>query len=611
MATRNRVEIEFVASGNVLGELKKMGGAIRSFGKHATEETSSLNRFEAGMRSVGAASRVYEQGIERAATRTSTFREIVGGTFVGNIAADWFRSASRAAIQFGADAVKAAVDVQDAMRFLETSTKLTGGSLAENLALVEKVRERLAVSRGDAAELVARAAQFTAAAGRPADTERFLFAVADNAAASGRSPRELAETLGMLAGGGAEAALDRILGGKNPSEIFDEFGKSVGTAGTKLTTTQQKLAIMLEVLSRGDKVAGTANDRLKDTAGRLDALSARYEDLQADIGALITRNEAFIEVLNRLDQATRAAGSPETSEGIKLVGEALAGVAQAGVVAAGGIALFVNSIKVALTAGALASAGFIEIGKIMGEAIGAGLQIAVLAAIDTLKASLPDVAERALGIDQIDTNAARARIARDVLASVERVREFANIARRELQEDVDRFSTIFELTRQGFDVASKFGEFRPAPERERAQSFLAGAGAALNAESSFQRGATLALRTEERLAGLAANINRRVEAAREQRAASGLTVAPALIAFGNTLESVDTLVRVQTTNAKTIADATTAAGKSNAETIAALKATITRLEDKIKNLPAFSVLEVQAGPATLVSDITPAGGTVP
>jgi hypothetical protein len=582
----NRLELRFEVEGTGLRDLRNV-----------SRELQNVNR------SAGTASR----GI-------SSLGDIITGTFTGNLIADFFRSASRAAVDFAKDAVTAAGEAADAFRFLRAQTQLTGTNLAENVALVERLREKFGLSRDAAERLVAQTLQFTGAAGRIGDTEKFLVALADSAAASGRSLSELPVLISQISAGQDEAT-DKLFA-KNPSVIYEEYARSAGKTAAQLTNAEQKQALLNATLTKGALVAGTAAERLGDAGGKAELAANRFRDLQVAVGEAITSNEGYIQTLDRLTAALDGLANPESVNNFRELAQTIALVGQGAAYGLGLIATNLNLIKTAFTVVALGAQGLIVLFTAIGKSLSLSIQGGVNEAIAAMQSTLPIAAQVAIGIAGVNTGATRDRIKADLAGIAEELKAFGRLAAEAYGEDVARFTAIARATAAGADIAGAFGRFRPG--QAPGGAFAAGAartvaGLAPTRTSAGALGALGGLGggavDSARLAAMAENVNRLVDERADGRAPRA--IQPVLLASGDTLESVDALVRTQADAAATLAGATRDAGRSNRETIGELKATIGRLEQKIAQLPALSVLRVEAGPATIVDDVTPAGGVTP
>lgn len=352
MAIRNTVSIEFVVTGAGLAQLDQISARLRNLGSSATglgAVTSGLTRLgQAGTTGAAGVSKITSsvhglgQASGVAGGALQRIGEIIAGTFGGNVLAGAFTAAASAAANFARESVNAALSAEQALTQLRTQSKLTGTDLAANIALAKQVAKEFRISDTDALGIVGSATRAAGAAGRPDETLKFLRSAADLAAAAGRPMSQLQEITRQLASGdiGAEAALDKIAGGKNPSQIYEEFAKSIGTTGDKLDTTQKKLAIFQFTLEQGSKVQGTAQESLNTTTGRLSALGAAYDNIQTKVGKAILDTELFRKGLEGLESAAAALDKPETLAGFQKMSDFLTTIARGFVILSAETATF-------------------------------------------------------------------------------------------------------------------------------------------------------------------------------------------------------------------------------------------------------------------------------
>jgi hypothetical protein len=260
--------------------------------------------------------------------------------------AAYFERAVDAAVRFGTESVQAAAKAADAQRFLRAQTELTGGSFEENAALGERLRREFGVSRQAAQGLVAQGLSFTTGAGQADATEAFLLALGDAAAASGRSISELNELITQLQAGSDEAT-EKLLAGKQPQQIYDDFAESLDVTADKLDGTAKRAAILAEVLDRGALTAGTARDRLEDVAGQLDQLESLWTDMQTAVGQTIADTNAFnvsVDVLRTLLDETSEEGRA-LRDVLESIGPILEGTAIVFLATAGPTLVLLSSIS--------------------------------------------------------------------------------------------------------------------------------------------------------------------------------------------------------------------------------------------------------------------------
>lgn len=595
MATRNEVSIVFKADGSDFD--KKLASAKRgaeSFGQSVREADSrGLAQLERGFEQAGARARTFGAQLEGASTKTSGLRSVLAGFAGGALATgvlSFFKEAGRAAIEFGQASLEAAQRAADAQRFLQTSAKLTGQDLGGLVGIAERVREAFGVSRAEAEALVARAAQFTSAAGRPQDTEKFLRAIGDSAVAAGRSLKELPEILQQLSGGGLEAALDKVLGGKNPSQIFAERFKEVGAKNAEaLTDAQQKIAVLNEILERSKAVSGSAADRFGDFGAKTEVLAARFEDLQASIGKVIARSEGLNRLVDQLTKFTEKANDPQAAKSIERIGEAFGGLLQASVIGLGAIGTTLALVKTGIDAISTGIVGLAKLFDVVARETVANLRIAIGEALSIVPAAF----RPALGINFDPAELAK-KAKQDFQIANEELVNFSKSQFSVLQQDAQRVLDLIKLTRDAAKQAGEFGKFKP-------ETGTASPGAGFNASTTPP---PIIPNSGSAFFGAQAGIGQQ----------GPTVVKPVLIFNGDSLESVDVLTRAQI---KATAEQTgTIAGQGKGgvalgDRIGLLTDELKSLRDENKKLrdaiEKGALIEVTAGPGTQVDSVVPRG----
>lgn len=458
MSRRNQVTVEFKVVGDGLAALERAHKSFRSFGGLSAQFgglSTSLARVNQVATGTGQAFTVAARSAGQFATQASgatsslqRIGEIVAGSFGGNVLASVFTSAAAAAAGFARESVGAALSAESALVVLRTQSRLTGTDLAANIELAKKLAKEFRVSDTAGLGVVGQGQKFVSGAGKPEETLNFLRAVADLAAAAGRPMSQLQEITRQLASGdiGAEAALDKIAGGKNPSQIYDEFAKSIGTTGDKLDTAQKKLAIFNEIMAQAQKVQGVAAESLNTTQGRISTLSAAYENLQTRVGEAIVKSEAFKSVLELVEKAAAGASSPEFAKNIEGIGTALGRVAQGGALVIGTLALIGNAFRTVFDL-AFAGMNYLTLAfTSLGKALGASITAGAATAIEGLQALLPESVLSAIGLGGIDAKALGGN-ARSTLAGISG--EFSALTAatgKILSDDAARFKTILDTT---------------------------------------------------------------------------------------------------------------------------------------------------------------------
>lgn len=197
-------------------------------------------------------------------------REIIAGTAVV------------ATIGFGATIVKAVANAGDATRQLKANALEAGLAFEKATESAVKFAERAGLAQAEANRTFSGVINFARGSGRIDQLDLFTKRLTDLAGAKGIKPEQLGDISRQL-NALTDEATDKLLGA-NPSAFYDAYAKSIGTTAEKLTDLQKRQAVFDEVIRRGAIFDGEAEKRLGDVSGKLDTVSARFENLKTKIG---------------------------------------------------------------------------------------------------------------------------------------------------------------------------------------------------------------------------------------------------------------------------------------------------------------------------------------
>jgi hypothetical protein len=135
------------------------------------------------------------------------------------------------------------------------------------------------------------------------------------AAAQGLNAEQALEALNQTLMGQDEG-LDKLVQ-KNPSVIYEEFAKSIGTSAGKLNDAQKAQALVNEFMVQGGKVQGQYATMLNTTAGKQQALNNAMDTLAAKVGkeadkvlgGILNLLVPMVSALSKMDASLLAAGS--------------------------------------------------------------------------------------------------------------------------------------------------------------------------------------------------------------------------------------------------------------------------------------------------------------
>lgn len=591
MAIRNTVSIEFSVGGPGLQQLAAIENRLRNLGS----ASGGINTATANLGRLGSVGATAAAGVSRttqavhnlgtASTRAGgalrRIGEIVAGTFGGNVLAGIFTGAASAAANFAKESVGAALSMEQALVVIKTQSRLTGTDLQANIELAKRLAKEFKVSETAGLGLAAGATRFASAAGRPGDTEAFLRSVADLAAAAGRPMSELNEIVRQIASGdvGAEAALDKILGGKNPSVVYDEFAKSIHRTADSLTTLEKKQALLNAVLVEGAKVQGVAAESMNSTTGRVSALSAAYENIQTRLGTLIVSTPIFQRALEGLEKAAAALDSPEAQAGFLKMSKLLETITRGAVIAGAEITAFGEYLTLLWRVSLTKASRFLEELTLRFKKAGNDIVIGLADSFE----SLPGPIKAAIGFGAGSSELAkRAKID----AQVSNASIISTLATNKGLNHALDIDAIAEVQRIASTVAKTAADFDARTNNA--------AVAAAQARTAVAAGTTPAVSGP--LAALANVLNAGAVAG---VGSVDFRKVPVAVINGDSITTEFKLER--------IAKRQEAAGD---RIVAGLDGLVNVMEEAQKN-PAFARVEFVAGDSTLIKSVVSTGGAIP
>jgi len=100
---------------------------------------------------------------------------------------------------------------------------------------------------------------------------------------------------------------------KNPSVLYDEFAKKIGTTAGKLTDQQKAQALLNALLDSGGKLTGSYGNYLDSAAGKQQVLNSQIQDAKIKLGeqlqpvllTFLTHVNNLIDAYNNLGAATQ------------------------------------------------------------------------------------------------------------------------------------------------------------------------------------------------------------------------------------------------------------------------------------------------------------------
>jgi hypothetical protein len=225
----------------------------------------------------------------------------------------------------------AANELEKSVRKLAATSKLTGASLNQLQADSTKVKKEYDLGTKQANELVIALTKLGQKSGDVSKTSTAIGRLLDLASAQGLNAEEALVAINQAILG-IDEGTDKLFQ-KNPSAIYAEYAKQIGTTAGKLNDQQKAQALLNAVLDDGKKVQGEYSKFLQTAAGRQARLATRTEELSAKFGVLVQQLsgpvvgflEKVVNFFNAADPSTRnfAAAVGIASVALKILGGAI------------------------------------------------------------------------------------------------------------------------------------------------------------------------------------------------------------------------------------------------------------------------------------------------
>lgn len=207
------------------------------------------------------------------------------------------------------------LEQERSLRKIEAASKLTGTNLESLRQISAGIQEEFHLTAQQANEFTVSANKLTAAAGDTRQTGEVLRNLFDLAAGQGLNASEALLRFEQAIKG-VDEGTEALFSGKNPIDLYREYGEQIGKSASALTDMEKKQAIVNAILRDGQKLQGEYNKFLQSAAGIQSQNAARIEELRAQLGELYNQGLApvlriltpFIEILISMDAGTRNAG---------------------------------------------------------------------------------------------------------------------------------------------------------------------------------------------------------------------------------------------------------------------------------------------------------------
>ena len=189
--------------------------------------------------------------------------------------------------------VQVANQFENSNRKLDATSKLTGQSLDFLQNTAKTAKEQFSLNTVQANEFTIALSKLGQKAGDTEKTSEAISRLLDLAAAQGLNAEQALVAINQAILG-IDEGTDKLFQ-KNPSAIYAEYAKQIGTTAGKLNDQQKAQALLNAVLQDGQKVQGEYQKFLESAAGKQSQAAARAQELQAQIGKVI--NLALVPIL--------------------------------------------------------------------------------------------------------------------------------------------------------------------------------------------------------------------------------------------------------------------------------------------------------------------------
>jgi len=235
----------------------------------------------------------FEKAVGASTAKGSGYLAKLGGSFKDLVTGPLGATAILASVVVAYDKVTGAADaVAAAQTKLAGTAKLTGVPLAALQSVAESTADKFKLNIGTASDLSTELFKLSTKAGDVGKTTPALQGFLDIGAGRGLSA---AETLKAVQQSilGIDEGTDKLFG-KNPSVLYEEYARKIGTTAGKLDDQQKAQALLNAALEDGVKVQGSYEARLDTVAGKQEQAALAAEKAFAQIGAAIAPVRAVV-----------------------------------------------------------------------------------------------------------------------------------------------------------------------------------------------------------------------------------------------------------------------------------------------------------------------------
>lgn len=179
-------------------------------------------------------------------------------------------------------------------RQLSAAAILTGANLTNLNKISEQTKNKFSLTSGQANLFTIELTKLGQKAGDVSKVQESINALMNLGAGQGLTAEQSLYAI-KQAILGIDEGTDKLFQ-KNPSVIYDDYAKSIGTTAGKLTDQQKAQALLNAVLVSGNKLTGSYSDYLNSAAGKQQELNNKILDAKIKFGEQL--QPVLLNVLN-------------------------------------------------------------------------------------------------------------------------------------------------------------------------------------------------------------------------------------------------------------------------------------------------------------------------
>lgn len=190
-------------------------------------------------------------------------------------------------------------------RQLEATSKLTGASLKDLKNISEETKKQFSLSTDQSNLFTIELTKLGQKAGDVSKVQQSINALMDLGAGQGLSSEQTLYAI-KQAILGIDEGTDKLFQ-KNPSVLYAEFAKNIGTTAGKLTDQEKAQALLDAVINNGEILRGNYSQYLDSAAGKQQTLNNKINDAKIKLGEEL--QPVMLSVLGTVNDSFKAFSS--------------------------------------------------------------------------------------------------------------------------------------------------------------------------------------------------------------------------------------------------------------------------------------------------------------